>query len=157
MNWCTTPPRRTADDRQLGKRFGDHVYAAEELVAEIGSAFLCAQLGVALEPRPDHAVYIGSWIKKWRALHPEIGQACDLHRRGNGSKGRRLAQRHCRFRRRRPDNPHNGVREIILLPATRHAKAATTVVFLNSLSTNYIPGAAAFTPSDLCESSVIPT
>jgi antirestriction protein ArdC len=47
----------------LGKRFGDQVYAAEELIAEIGSAFLCAQLGVALEPRPDHAAYIGSWIK----------------------------------------------------------------------------------------------
>jgi antirestriction protein ArdC len=57
----TAPSRRC--DRQLGKRFGDQVYAAEELIAEIGSAFLCAQLGVALEPRADHAAYIGSWIK----------------------------------------------------------------------------------------------
>lgn len=56
----TAPSHRC--DRQLGKRFGDQVYAAEELVAEIGSAFLCAQLGVALEPRPDHAAYIGSWL-----------------------------------------------------------------------------------------------
>jgi antirestriction protein ArdC len=57
----TAPSRRC--DRQLGKRFGDQVYAAEELIAEIGAAFLCAQLGVALEPRADHAAYIGSWIK----------------------------------------------------------------------------------------------
>jgi antirestriction protein ArdC len=64
----TAPSHRC--DRQIGKRFGDQVYAAEELVAEIGSAFLCAQLGVALcaqlgvalEPRPDHAAYIGSWL-----------------------------------------------------------------------------------------------
>jgi antirestriction protein ArdC len=43
-----------------GKRFGDRAYAAEELVAELGSAFLCAALGVnsALE---HHASYIASW------------------------------------------------------------------------------------------------
>jgi antirestriction protein ArdC len=31
-------------DRQLGKRFGDAAYAMEELVAELGAAFLCANL-----------------------------------------------------------------------------------------------------------------
>ncbi|WP_341769294.1 zincin-like metallopeptidase domain-containing protein, partial [Enterobacter hormaechei] len=31
-------------DRQFGKRFGDQDYAFEELVAEMGSAFLCAKL-----------------------------------------------------------------------------------------------------------------
>ena len=38
--------------------------AREELVAEIGSALLCADLGIVpeLEPRPDHAAYIGSWL-----------------------------------------------------------------------------------------------
>jgi antirestriction protein ArdC len=30
-------------NRQLGKRFGDHAYAMEELVAELGAAFLCAE------------------------------------------------------------------------------------------------------------------
>src|SRR5262249_12895782 len=34
-----------------GKRFGDAGYAREELVAELGAAFLCADLGVAIEPR----------------------------------------------------------------------------------------------------------
>ena len=32
-------------------------------VAELGAAFLAADLGIALEPRPDHASYIASWIK----------------------------------------------------------------------------------------------
>ncbi len=51
-------------DRDLGrKRFGDEGYAREELVAELGSAFLAADLGLALEPRPDHAAYLESWIK----------------------------------------------------------------------------------------------
>jgi antirestriction protein ArdC len=46
--------------REFGKRFGDLAYAAEELVAELGSAFLCASLGVnsALE---HHASYLDHW------------------------------------------------------------------------------------------------
>lgn len=31
-------------------------------IAEIGAAFLCADLGIALEPRPDHAAYLASWL-----------------------------------------------------------------------------------------------
>lgn len=51
-------------DRDLGrKRLGDEGYAKEELVAEIGSAFLCADLGITPEPREDHAAYIASWLK----------------------------------------------------------------------------------------------
>ena len=42
-------------DRQLGKRFGDNAYAAEELIAELGAAFVCAHLGLSTEPREDHA------------------------------------------------------------------------------------------------------
>lgn len=49
--------------REFGKRFGDDAYAAEELVAELGAAFLCARLGVSVEPRADHAKYLASWIK----------------------------------------------------------------------------------------------
>lgn len=39
--------------------------AREELIAELGSCFLCADLGLApeLEPRPDHASYLQSWLK----------------------------------------------------------------------------------------------
>lgn len=36
--------------------------AAEELVAEIGAAFLCADLWVSNEPRPDHAAYVANWL-----------------------------------------------------------------------------------------------
>jgi hypothetical protein len=41
-------------------RFGDEGYAKEELVAELGSAFLCADLGITPEVRDDHAAYIAS-------------------------------------------------------------------------------------------------
>ena len=50
-------------NRQFGKRFGDDAYAAEELVAELGAAFMSAGLGIASEPRADHAKYIESWLR----------------------------------------------------------------------------------------------
>lgn len=59
IHW-TSPKHRC--DRDIGKRFGDNAYAREELVAEVGAAFLCADLGIALEPRPDHAAYLASWL-----------------------------------------------------------------------------------------------
>jgi antirestriction protein ArdC len=50
-------------DRSFGReKWGDEGYAREELVAELGAAFLAADLGLAIEPRPDHASYIASWI-----------------------------------------------------------------------------------------------
>jgi antirestriction protein ArdC len=48
--------------RVLGKRFGDHAYAAEESVGELGAAFLCADLGITPEPRADHASYLAHWL-----------------------------------------------------------------------------------------------
>ena len=50
-------------NRDLGDRFGDQAYAMEELVAELGAAFLCADLGVTNETRADHAVYISGWLE----------------------------------------------------------------------------------------------
>lgn len=50
-------------DRDLSGRFGCESYAAEELVAEIGAAFVMASLGLASEPRADHAHYLASWIR----------------------------------------------------------------------------------------------
>ena len=50
--------------RDMGRvRYGDEGYAREELVAELGSAFLCADLGIAPEVREDHAAYIATWLK----------------------------------------------------------------------------------------------
>lgn len=48
-------------DRDLSGRFGGKAYAMEELVAELGAAFLCADLEVTNLPRQDHAQYIGEW------------------------------------------------------------------------------------------------
>ena len=53
--------------RQFGERFGDDAYAMEEMVAEIGAAFLCADLGVTAEPRPDHAAYVEHWLRIMKA------------------------------------------------------------------------------------------
>jgi antirestriction protein ArdC len=51
-------------DRDLGrKRWGDEGYAAEELVAELGAAFLCADLNITPEVRDEHASYIATWLK----------------------------------------------------------------------------------------------
>lgn len=48
-------------NRTFGKRFGDQAYSAEELVAELGSAFLCAEFG--FDNEGQDAAYIASWIK----------------------------------------------------------------------------------------------
>jgi antirestriction protein ArdC len=48
-------------DRSWGKRFGDQAYAFEELVAEMGSAFLTAKLG--LQGELQHANYIAGWLQ----------------------------------------------------------------------------------------------
>ena len=59
-HWTRHPTRL---DRDFGRqRFGDEGYAREELVAELGAAFLCADLGISLTPRPDHAAYIQGWL-----------------------------------------------------------------------------------------------
>jgi antirestriction protein ArdC len=51
-------------NRDFGrKRFADEGYAMEELVAELGAAFLAADLALTPEVRDDHAAYIASWIK----------------------------------------------------------------------------------------------
>lgn len=59
-----------AGARHRLNRFGEIVsksdLAAEELVAEIGAAFLCADLGVSNQPRPDHAAYVASWLQLLR-------------------------------------------------------------------------------------------
>jgi antirestriction protein ArdC len=59
-HWTRHPSRL---DRSFGrKRFGDEGYAMEELVAELGAAFLFADLGLTPGPREDHAAYIGNWL-----------------------------------------------------------------------------------------------
>jgi antirestriction protein ArdC len=60
-HWTRHPKRL---ERDFGrKRWGDEGYAMEELVAELGSAFLSADLDLTPEPREDHASYIANWLK----------------------------------------------------------------------------------------------
>jgi antirestriction protein ArdC len=60
-HWTRHPSRL---DRDFGrKRFGDEGYAMEELVAELGSAFVAADLDLTPEVRDDHASYVASWLK----------------------------------------------------------------------------------------------
>lgn len=60
-HWTRHPSRL---DRDFGrKKWGDEGYAMEELVAELGAAFLAADLDLTPEVREDHAAYIGSWLK----------------------------------------------------------------------------------------------
>ena len=60
----------TGHDSRLGRalsgKFGSNEYQLEELTAEMTSAFCLAHLGLSAEPRPDHALYLKSWVK---ALH----------------------------------------------------------------------------------------
>lgn len=60
-HWTSHPARC---NRQLGQRFGDNAYAAEELIAEMGSAFLCAHCRI--DGELHHAEYLSSWLRVLR-------------------------------------------------------------------------------------------
>jgi len=61
IHWTRAESRLNRDFGR--KRFGDAGYSMEELVAEIGAAFLCADLAITPETREDHAAYVASWLK----------------------------------------------------------------------------------------------
>lgn len=75
VHWSGAPQRLSRD---LSGRFGDAAYAAEELVAELGAAFLCAALRLSNEPRPDHAAYLASWLRLLRNDKTAIARAASL-------------------------------------------------------------------------------
>jgi antirestriction protein ArdC len=62
-HWTGGPQRLNRDMRP---KYGSEGYAMEELVAELGAAFLCASLRVSVTPRPDHAAYITGWLEVLR-------------------------------------------------------------------------------------------
>lgn len=69
-------------DRKLD-RFGEEAYAAEELIAELGAAFLCAHCRI--DGQLQHASYIGSWLKVLKSdkravfvAATKAQQACDF-------------------------------------------------------------------------------
>jgi antirestriction protein ArdC len=63
VHWTAPSHRINRDLSRYGKDRSER--AREELVAELGSCFLCADLGIVpeLEPRPDHASYLASWLE----------------------------------------------------------------------------------------------
>ena len=61
-----------------GKRFGDMGYAMEELVAELGAAFLSSSLGINPDVREDHSSYIASWLKVLKSDKRAIFNAASL-------------------------------------------------------------------------------
>ena len=63
-------------DRDLGGRFGSEAYGAEELVAELAAAFLCADLSVP--GKLQHEEYLGSWLSILRADTKAIFTAARL-------------------------------------------------------------------------------
>jgi antirestriction protein ArdC len=61
-------------DRDLKNRFGSRNYAAEELIAELGAAFLCAEFGFDGDVRS--AGYIATWIELLKADKRAFITAC---------------------------------------------------------------------------------
>lgn len=49
-------------NRKIKNKFGNHAYAEEELIAELGAAFLSAGFGIASTEKTDHASYIAHWL-----------------------------------------------------------------------------------------------
>ena len=50
-------------NREFSKRFGNEAYAFEELIAELGAAFLCADFGLIGATVENHAAYLQSWLQ----------------------------------------------------------------------------------------------
>jgi antirestriction protein ArdC len=57
---------RLARPDAFAGRFGSEPYAKEELVAELGAAFLCARAGIAPATLEDSAAYLANWLKRLR-------------------------------------------------------------------------------------------
>ena len=72
-HWAKHPSRLNRDFGR--KTWGDEGYAREELVAELGSAFLCADLELIPEVREDHASYLSTWITVLKNDNRAIFQA----------------------------------------------------------------------------------
>jgi len=73
---CHWTRHTTRLDRDFGRKaWGDEGYAREELVAELGAAFLCTDLELTPETREDHASYISSWLEVLKQDKRAIFQA----------------------------------------------------------------------------------
>jgi antirestriction protein ArdC len=62
-HWSGAKPRL---NRDLSGRFGDASYAIEELIAQVSTSFLCADLQIRSEPSADDAAYVSNWLQVLR-------------------------------------------------------------------------------------------
>ena len=63
---CHWSGHKSRLDRDQQNRFGSKDYAFEELVAEIGAAFIGARLGIVGDHIDNHAAYVAGWLQKLR-------------------------------------------------------------------------------------------
>jgi len=78
-HWTKSPSRL---ERDFGRKaWGDDGYAREELVAELGAAFLCADLELTPEVQEDHASYIATWLQVLKNDNRAIFQAASYAQR----------------------------------------------------------------------------
>jgi antirestriction protein ArdC len=68
-HWSGAPPRL---NRDLSGRFGDERYSMEELIAELTSCYICAELQIQSEPRVDHAPYLSCWLRVLKSAKKAI-------------------------------------------------------------------------------------
>ncbi|WP_371436649.1 ArdC family protein [Polaromonas sp.] len=75
VHWTGHPDRLA---RQFGQRFGDAAYAFEELVAELGAAFLLGHIGLVDATIEGHAAYLDAWLEVLRHDRTAIFTAARL-------------------------------------------------------------------------------
>ncbi|MFZ5704927.1 MAG: ArdC family protein [Pseudomonadota bacterium] len=75
MHWTGAPSRLA---RFKAGKVATAEYAFEELVAEIGAAFICARLGIAGEHIDNHAAYVEHWLKALKNDKRAIFRAASL-------------------------------------------------------------------------------
>ncbi|WP_256221884.1 zincin-like metallopeptidase domain-containing protein [Variovorax sp. OK605] len=85
MHWAGHPDR---SNRRFGQRFGDAAYAFEELVAELGSAFVMGHCGLVDATVEGHAAYIDAWLQVLGATARRSSRRRVLRRRPSRSSQR---------------------------------------------------------------------
>lgn len=92
-HWTAAPTRL---NRDMTSRFGSASYAVEELVAEMASAFLCAELNIPHDPQGNTATYIADWLAVLRndrkAIFAAAAKAQQITDYLNGVSGSLLRQ-----------------------------------------------------------------
>ncbi len=83
MHWTGHKDRLNREGITMSGFFGSNTYAFEELVAEMGAAFLCMRLGVKHDSLLDnHAAYLQNWVKGLKEDPKALMKAASLASKG---------------------------------------------------------------------------